>query len=184
APNAQNWKTVPTGMAAVHGLRQIRPEPESFRCMGLPALDNMKESRAFRCEPPIIRCRTERMPSDFHRTPAGCRLSPVLSHQRRPLPGGHQRKGTDMAFRTAASTLLCRTLVIASCLALLGVAHAQAGKKGYIKKLTVDPNAPKIGLFEGMDEGAIDVKMIAKNAEGGNLLVENKTKDPLTVELP
>jgi hypothetical protein len=89
-----------------------------------------------------------------------------------------------MAFRTAASTLVCRTLVIACCLALLGVAHAQAGKKGYIKKLTVDPNAPKIGLFEGMDEGAIDVKMIAKNAEGGNLLVENKTKDPITVELP
>lgn len=89
-----------------------------------------------------------------------------------------------MAFCTAASTLIRHTLVVAGCLALLGAADAQAGKKGYIKKLTVDPNAPKIGLFDGMDEGAIDVKFIAKDAQGGNLLVENKTDAPLTVELP
>lgn len=90
-----------------------------------------------------------------------------------------------MAFRTAASPLFCRALLAASCLALLlCAAETQAAKKGYIKKLTVDPNAPKIGLFEGMEEGALDVKMVAKDAQGGNLLVENKTDAPLTVEMP
>jgi hypothetical protein len=89
-----------------------------------------------------------------------------------------------MAFRTAASTLLRRALLLAGCLAILGVTHTQAAKKGYIKKLTVDPNAPQVGLFEGIDEGAIDVKMVAKNAQGGNLLVENKTDETLTVEMP
>jgi len=89
-----------------------------------------------------------------------------------------------MAFRTAASTFLRRAALLASCVAILGVSSAHAAKKGYIKKLTVDPNAPQIGLFDGIDEGAIDVKMVAKDAQGGNLLVENKTDDTLTVEMP
>lgn len=89
-----------------------------------------------------------------------------------------------MAHRTAGSTLLRQAFLLSCCLPLLVATQAEAAKKGYIKKLTVDPEAPKIGLFDGMDEGAIDVKVVPKDAQGGNLLVENKTDAPLTVEMP
>ena len=102
----------------------------------------------------------------------------------RQLPAGHQRKGTIMALRPANASLLHKSLLAAACFAVLCVSQADAAKKGYIKKLTVDPDAPKIGIFEGMDEGAVEVKMVAKNADGGNLLVTNTTDAPLTVELP
>ena len=90
-----------------------------------------------------------------------------------------------MALRSATATLVSRMLVLTAACALVSVSTAQAAKsKDLIKKLTFDPNAPKIGMFDGIDEGAIAVKMIPKNAQGGNLIVENKTDGPLSVELP
>ena len=90
-----------------------------------------------------------------------------------------------MALRSAAATLTSRILVLTAACALVSASTAQAGSsKGLIKKLTFDPNAPQIEMFDGIEEGAIDVKMIPKNAEGGNLIVENKTDAPLSVELP
>ncbi len=83
--------------------------------------------------------------------------------------------------RLAAHGTLVLAVTLVGCLC----ASCDAGKtKGIMKKLTVDPNAPRIELFEGIESEALSVKMIAKGPEGGHLLVENKTDQPLTVEMP
>jgi len=68
---------------------------------------------------------------------------------------------------------------------LLAVQYSSAAKrKRPIRKLTFDPTAEKVGMFDGIDNGTIEVKMIPKNSLQGILLVENKTQQPITVELP
>jgi hypothetical protein len=42
----------------------------------------------------------------------------------------------------------------------------------------------QLDLFDAMKSGDIDVKFIAKNSREGQLLVKNKTDQPLTVKLP
>src|SRR5262245_12767634 len=54
--------------------------------------------------------------------------------------------------------------------------------------LAADP-APKapptsIGLFEGMESGDIEVKVIPKDSTEGTITIANKTKKPLTIKLP
>lgn len=81
----------------------------------------------------------------------------------------------------AAQGSLVLAVTLAGCLCAI----SDAGKsRGIIKKLTYDPNASRIELFEGIENESLSVKMIAKSAEGGHLLIENKTAQPLTVEMP
>jgi hypothetical protein len=47
-----------------------------------------------------------------------------------------------------------------------------------------DPNADRVPLFQGIEQGTFDVKIIARDEKGGNVLIENKSKKPLTVKLP
>lgn len=90
-----------------------------------------------------------------------------------------------MTSRFGAHPAAQGTLVLAVTLVGCLCASSDAGKnRGVIKKLTLDPNAPKVELFEGIENEQLSVKMIAKSAEGGHLLVENKTDQPLTVEMP
>lgn len=75
------------------------------------------------------------------------------------------------------------------CVALLSAALmlasvAEAGKKGAITKLSVDPDAPVVGLFKGMEDGKLSTTLIQKDSKSGNLLVENLTKEAITVEMP
>lgn len=63
-------------------------------------------------------------------------------------------------------------------------AVAASKDKRPITKPKFDPNAARIGLIEGMEQKALEVKVIAKDAMEGNLLVENTSDKPLTVELP
>lgn len=58
-----------------------------------------------------------------------------------------------------------------------------AGKRT-VKKPAYDPNAAAVGLFEGMDEGLLEVTVIARSAQEANLFVENKSDRPLSVKLP
>jgi hypothetical protein len=51
-------------------------------------------------------------------------------------------------------------------------------------KLTLDPNAPKVSLFDGIDDGTLNVKVVAQNSTGGTVYVENPSNKPITVELP
>lgn len=46
------------------------------------------------------------------------------------------------------------------------------------------PTAERVELFKGMEEGQIETKVIAKGPFGGNLLITNKTDQPLTVDMP
>jgi len=47
-----------------------------------------------------------------------------------------------------------------------------------------DPDARKVELFTGMEEGAFVTKVIAKGPQGGNVLITNTMDEPLTVQLP
>ena len=77
------------------------------------------------------------------------------------------------------------TLVLAVTLVGFLCTTSDAAKtKGIIKKLTYDPDAEHVELFDGIEAEALSAKMIAKSALGGNLLIENKTDQPLTVEMP
>lgn len=84
-----------------------------------------------------------------------------------------------------------RTSCAVACAAamLLVAQPTEAAKKKRTSKrpitvLKVDPSAKKVQMFDAMDSGQIGVKMIAQGPLGGKLLFENKTKEPLTVELP
>ncbi|MEZ6050930.1 MAG: hypothetical protein R3C02_05980 [Planctomycetaceae bacterium] len=83
--------------------------------------------------------------------------------------------------RPAAHGSLVLAVTLVGCLC----ATSEAAKtKGIIKKLTYDPAAERVDLFDGIESEALEVKMIAKNSLGGHLLIENKTDQPLTVDMP
>ena len=79
-------------------------------------------------------------------------------------------------FRTQCVTLLA--------LALLAGGSAEAAKKGQITKPKFDPNAPVVELFQGMDEEKLSTTLIQKDSKTGNLLIENLTKETITVQMP
>ncbi len=69
-------------------------------------------------------------------------------------------------------------------LGLLAVGTAEAAKKGQITKPKLDPNAPVVELFKGMKDGKLSTKLLQKNSKTGNLLIENLTKETITVQMP
>ena len=66
---------------------------------------------------------------------------------------------------------------------LLGVA-AFGASRGAITKLTLNPDAPVVDLFEGKDQGQFDVRLVAMNAHEGRIFITNKTDKPLSVSVP
>lgn len=62
--------------------------------------------------------------------------------------------------------------------------NKRKSSKRPLTKTKFDPTAKRVQMFDAIDEGQIEVKVIAKNALGGKLLFENKTSEALTVELP
>lgn len=69
-------------------------------------------------------------------------------------------------------------------LGLFAVGTAEAAKKGQITKPKLDPNAPVVELFKGMKDGKLSTKLLQKNSKTGNLLIENLTKETITVQMP
>jgi hypothetical protein len=59
-----------------------------------------------------------------------------------------------------------------------------ATKQRPIRKLTYDPKAATVELFDGIEQGSLDAKLIPKDSLGGNVFIENKTDKPLTVRFP
>lgn len=81
---------------------------------------------------------------------------------------------------------LTKAWVWSACMALsvsLSVTAAPK-KRTLVKKPTVNPQAETIELFDGIDKGLLDARLIPKNADGGNIFVENKSDRPLTVKMP
>ncbi|HUQ72004.1 MAG TPA: hypothetical protein VM165_20905 [Planctomycetaceae bacterium] len=61
---------------------------------------------------------------------------------------------------------------------------AEKRAKRPVKVLKHDPNAAEVELFDAIEAGQLEVKVVPKNAFGSNVLIENKTDKPLTVKLP
>lgn len=80
--------------------------------------------------------------------------------------------------------MFARSILAAFCVALLAGSSVQAAGKPAITKPKYDPEAPVVDLFKGMEEKKLEVKLIQKNSKTGNLLIENKTKETLTIGMP
>lgn len=57
-------------------------------------------------------------------------------------------------------------------------------KKKVVPAVKVDDSLDHMDVFEGIEKGLLDVKMIPKDAMGGNMLIENKGDKPLNVDFP
>jgi hypothetical protein len=64
------------------------------------------------------------------------------------------------------------------CAALVGA------KGGAITRLKLDPEAPVVELFDGIEQGKVEARLSASNAHEGKIFITNKTDKPLTVAVP
>ncbi len=83
--------------------------------------------------------------------------------------------------RLRPARLFQRLTVAVSCLVCLALMGAS---RGSITKLTLDPDAPVVELFDGLAKGQVDVRLVAQNAHEGKIFITNKTDKPLTVAIP
>jgi hypothetical protein len=85
-----------------------------------------------------------------------------------------------------ASGLMLGALISAVLLPAESVAANKDGQafKKPIRNPKFDPSADQVDLFDAMEAGQITVKLIPKGATGGNVFIENKTDQPLTVKIP
>jgi hypothetical protein len=60
----------------------------------------------------------------------------------------------------------------------------EASSGNVIRRLSLDAQAPVVELFDGMDSGRLQVKLVAKSAHEANVFIKNTTDAPLTVSLP
>ncbi len=82
-------------------------------------------------------------------------------------------------------SLALRSGVLGLCAAVAITASLTAAtKQRPIKKLSYDPKAASVDLFEGIDQELIEATLIPKSSLEGNVFIENKTKKPLTVRFP
>ncbi len=67
------------------------------------------------------------------------------------------------------------------------VARQRLQKKKWLptaSKLTLDPSAQRVALFDGMSDGKLNVKVVAQNPFGGSIYIENPSNKPITVDMP
>jgi len=89
-----------------------------------------------------------------------------------------------MLSRFRSTALVGRTGLLTACVALFVATTFVGASKSPIRKLQFDPDAKQVDLFTALEEGTIEVKLIAKNSKEGNLIVENKSDQPVTVVFP
>ena len=75
-------------------------------------------------------------------------------------------------------------LVAIFCVNSVLPAAARTRRVRPISKPKFDPAAKQVELFKGMKDGSLAARLILKNSREGNLLIQNKTDQPLTVKLP
>lgn len=67
---------------------------------------------------------------------------------------------------------------------LVAAAPAMASDKGVTKTAEPAPDHKVVDLFAAADSGDIEVRFIAKNAKEANVIVTNKSKEPLSIKMP
>ena len=80
---------------------------------------------------------------------------------------------------------LAKCFVLSLVAAALLVSTSSAAKPTLAEKVAAakDP-ANQVELFAAIEAGEIDVKLIPKDSTTGIVMIENKTKKPLTIQLP
>lgn len=79
---------------------------------------------------------------------------------------------------------LVRSGALLACTAVAVTLSLTAAGKRPITKPSYDPSAESVELFEGIEQGSLDVTVIPQDSFGANVFIENKTNKPLTVRLP
>ena len=78
-----------------------------------------------------------------------------------------------------------RTVLLTTCLSIAGVVTlCGASKSRAITKLSVDPTADVVPLFDGIDQKSLEVSYIPKDSKGGSLFITNTSDKPLTIQMP
>lgn len=75
-----------------------------------------------------------------------------------------------------------RTFIAAA--AILAVAQAASAREGVIRKLSYDPEARRVELFEAMEQDLVSVRISPRDEFESLVFVTNKTDAPLTVVFP
>jgi hypothetical protein len=86
--------------------------------------------------------------------------------------------------RLGISGFARRLTLVAGCAAIALSVGLTGAVKRPIKKLGYDPSARSVELFEGLDAGELEATVIMKNPFEGNVFLENKSDQPITVKLP
>ncbi len=84
-------------------------------------------------------------------------------------------------FRPVVSRLIRPMLACSLSLSLLCLIGAGTGS---IKRLTLDAEAPVVELFDGIEQGQVDVRMSMASPYEGKVFFTNRTDKPLTVAIP
>ena len=77
-----------------------------------------------------------------------------------------------------------RAGLLATCLAVICSTQLVGAGKSPMRILKYDPAAEQLDLFDAIDAGALSVRIVAHDSEGGNAYFENLSGKPLTVNLP
>jgi hypothetical protein len=80
--------------------------------------------------------------------------------------------------------IVCALAVWLVAVEVQAVEPAAGSKPAAAAKSAAKPEATTIELFAGIESGEIEVKVIPKDATGGNIMVKNKTDKPLTIKVP
>lgn len=75
-------------------------------------------------------------------------------------------------------------LFLAPAFALLFAFPVLAAKRANSRGAKTKPDAVTVELFDAIKSGDLEVRVIAKDAAGGNVLLRNTTKKPLSIKLP
>ncbi|QDU81239.1 hypothetical protein Pla110_29780 [Polystyrenella longa] len=77
-------------------------------------------------------------------------------------------------------------LFAATSMVVAGTEAFAAGKNklDIVKNSEYDPNAEQVELFNAMEDGKVESKLVLKDSKGGRLLVTNNTQQPLSVSMP
>jgi len=84
------------------------------------------------------------------------------------------------------STRRCAVLSIGfvSALVLVSGIFAATRRERPIKNPKLDPTAKRVEFYAAIQDGTLEATMIPHDSLKGNLLLANKTKEPMTVKLP